>query len=521
MSSSSPRTSARRRVRARPGGSTRPARPRTTRDRAAGELALHQVGGRGDLVGERRRGDRQLVAVAVRGARRGRRARRVPAAPIARSVCPSRQARPAVSVTTTATLQPGARARSRLAQPRGRGVGVDREREHGAGWACWRRRPRPRPSPARGGCARSLVRAAAGDHAVGLAPDDGVLGARETARPSALLTTLLVTTTTSPSWRPSRRAPARAAARRGRRPRPPRRSRRPGSAAPTRRPRPRHRPTRSSAAAAIAAVASWSVISSGTAAARDAGRLDPGRPVRVARCRRASRRAARRRPGRRSARRPRRRSTSTPSAVSSCSAIPRTWLPATMGESPTTGARWSAQRLADAGHAEDGADRDDRVGRRQHARRRRRRSPRPPRGRAWPCRARPGPPRAPGTAAREPDPVLLEVDRPPPRRLGLVVDDDVGLDPVVGHRQQPTPGCHRRHSASVTAESGIARRRASGCGRGGWRGRGRRGRTRSARRRTPPAPPWRARSRRCVPTRARRRCRRRGCTSPCRGRGRP
>ena len=55
----------------------------------------------------------------------------------------------------------------------------------------------------------------------------------------------------------------------------------------------------------------------------------------------------------------------------------------------------------------------------------------------------------------QPHPVLLEVHDPAAAgRLG-VGDRDVRLDPVVGHRQQPdAPGCQRRHSASVTSESG-------------------------------------------------------------------
>ena len=56
------------------------------------------------------------------------------------------------------------------------------------------------------------------------------------------------------------------------------------------------------------------------------------------------------------------------------------------------------------------------------------------------------------------DPVLLEVHRP--ALAGVrVVDHDVGLDPVVGHRQQldaaPWIGLSQRwHSAAVTALSG-------------------------------------------------------------------
>ena len=51
------------------------------------------------------------------------------------------------------------------------------------------------------------------------------------------------------------------------------------------------------------------------------------------------------------------------------------------------------------------------------------------------------------------DPPLLEVDRLP----GAVqVDDDVRLAAVVGHRQQPTPGCHRSHRAAMTSVQRVA-----------------------------------------------------------------
>ena len=135
--------------------------------------------------------------------------------------------------------------------------------------------------------------------------------------------------------------------------------------------------------------------------------------------------------------------------------MPRTWVPPTMGERPTTGALVAPQRLAHPGDAEDGADGDDRVGRRQEHQV----------GVGDRVDARP----APGVALVEtdddhglgghlgaqPHPVLLEVHDPAAaRRLG-VGDRHVRLDPVVGHRQQPdAPGGQRRHSASVTSESG-------------------------------------------------------------------
>ena len=64
-----------------------------------------------------------------------------------------------------------------------------------------------------------------------------------------------------------------------------------------------------------------------------------------------------------------------------------------------------------------------------------------------------------GHLGSHPHPVLLEVHDPAPaRRLG-VRDRDVGLDPVVGHREQPHPvapdgASQRRQSASVTFDSG-------------------------------------------------------------------
>ena len=64
-----------------------------------------------------------------------------------------------------------------------------------------------------------------------------------------------------------------------------------------------------------------------------------------------------------------------------------------------------------------------------------------------------------GDLGVEPHPVLLEVHDPPPAGAVGVGDGDVGLDPVVGHRQQSqtvagTGESQRRHSASVTSESG-------------------------------------------------------------------
>ena len=86
----------------------------------------------------------------------------------------------------------------------------------------------------------------------------------------------------------------------------------------------------------------------------------------------------------------------------------------------------------------------------------------------------------------QPHPVLLEVDGPPAAGGRSVGDGDVGLDPVVGHRQQPQRGspASQRGQRRGHLRQRIAGVRAAGCGRDGCRGPGRRGRTRSARRRT-------------------------------------
>ena len=117
----------------------------------------------------------------------------------------------------------------------------------------------------------------------------------------------------------------------------------------------------------MAAVASASVIISGTARQRDARpRATRGHLGGVARCRPASRRGPRRPRGRRSAGRRRRRVTSTPIAVSICSAMPRTCVPPTMGERPTTGAGSRRAPRGCPGTPRIVPTRHDRVGRRQH-----------------------------------------------------------------------------------------------------------------------------------------------------------
>ncbi len=119
--------------------------------------------------------------------------------------------------------------------------------------------------------------------------------------------------------------------------------------------------------------------------------------------------------------------------------MPRTWSPATTGESPTTGADVARRASRTPGtprivptettgfeggtsttvSIRDGVDHTGTGGRRLDADR---------------------DDRAGRHLGVQPDPVLLEVDGATPRRLGGVVDDDVRLDPVVGHRQQPDPG---------------------------------------------------------------------------------
>ncbi len=141
------------RRRGRPAGSTRSARPRTTAARPAVELALDQVGGRGELVGDRRGGDRQLVAVLV-GAP-GVVVQHVEAGGADRDVGLPVAPGPAGGVGDQhRDVAPGASRRP------ARGAVAPRRRGRPAAAPrcparCWTRRCRRRPSPARGGCARS------------------------------------------------------------------------------------------------------------------------------------------------------------------------------------------------------------------------------------------------------------------------------------------------------------------------------------------------------------------------------
>ncbi len=210
---------------------------------------------------------------------------------------------------------------------------------------------------------------------------------------------------------------------------------------------------------------------------------------------RRARRPASRRAGRaRSARATASALASTPIAASTLSAMPRTGAPPTIGDSPTTGAAVSRTAASMPGTARivpmlttglDGgssttsavaiasstpgtglgvldADRDDGVGDRLRA---------------------------------QPHPVLLEVHRPASglvARALLVVDHDVGLHPVIAHRQQrdavgPEPPALAQGGGDGAER--VARHRASGSGRRAWPGRGRPARTTPAPRRTGPAPP--------------------------------
>ena len=203
-------------------------------------------------------------------------------------------------------------------------------------------------------------RAAPGDHPGGLAGQRRPPGRRARTRPSALLTTLLVT-------RRRRR-------RRGRTCRQQQRGEVVAGGAPRATPSGASDLERDSARSPDDQVdrgrghrGGRVVVGhhQGYGAARDAGASTRGDLVGVDLVDQPAVEDARRRRGRRSGGRRPAALTSTPIEVSSCSAMPRTWAPPTMGERPTTGACVAAQRLAQPGHAEDGADRDDRVGRRQ------------------------------------------------------------------------------------------------------------------------------------------------------------
>ena len=121
---------------------------------------------------------------------------------------------------------------------------------------------------------------------------------------------------------------------------------------------------------------------------------------------------------------------------SSCSAMPRTWLPPTIGERPTTGALVARSASRSPGTPRivptettgfDGGSSTTSASAIAS------RTPGPGCGLVEPDE-RPASRRAPGRAAGPSTPGSA---RPAPRRRLRVVDHDVGLDPVVGHRQQP------------------------------------------------------------------------------------
>src|SRR3954451_24529658 len=119
-----------------------------------------------------------------------------PAPPTARSVCPSRQVRPAVSVTTTATLIPARAARA------SRSTRADRSGSAGSSTT----RPgstleASTPAAAMVSPSRFTTIASGPRRATTRRVSRAMTSSRSpvTTRPSALLTTLLVTQTTSPS----------------------------------------------------------------------------------------------------------------------------------------------------------------------------------------------------------------------------------------------------------------------------------------------------------------------------------
>ena len=96
----------------------------------------------------------------------------------------------------------------------------------------------------------------------------------------------------------------------------------------------------------------------------------------------------------------------------------------------------------------------------------------------------------------------------------------VGLDPVVGHRQQPDARLPARAQRLGHRRQRVAGVEHLGAHQVGGECRGRRARTTSARTPYAASSSLTRQSRPRGPSRAPRRCRRRGCTSRCRGRGR-
>ena len=206
--------------------------------------------------------------------------------------------------------------------------------------------------------------------------------------------------------------------------------------------------------------------------AADAAGLDGGgrarrRPRRPPGCRRSPRRA---------------RATPTtvgswPSSASSRSAGPFSAAPATMGETATTSARGGRRaRRRRPGTASSGpietigldghTTTTSALGDGARAPRGRARAPRPPRSGPTRRRRRGGGRRStPGTRPRA------------RRRSG-----QPGAHGVVGHRDEPDRHAEGRGELGGDLRQRGALARGAGCGRGGWRGRGRRGGTRSRRR---------------------------------------
>lgn len=119
-------------------------------------------------------------------------------------------------------------------------------------------------------------------------------------------------------------------------------------------------------------------------------------------------------------------------ALRQASACPRTGRPDTRGGDAHHGRSGAAQGIADPGHAEDDPDRHDRVARREQddvSGADRVQHPWRGRGPIHPCDDE----TLSGDGGSHPHPPFLEVHRSWPLTL---VDDDVGLDRGVSHRQQ-------------------------------------------------------------------------------------
>ena len=168
--------------------------PRTHGERPAGQLALDQLGGAGDLVGHGRRGDRQLVAVAVGAPGEVVERPTSPAAPMAMSVWPVAPGPPGgVGDDDRRRWRRCARATAGRGAA-GRGVRVDGQQQHVArrdvgGVDAGGGQDEPEPV-----CDDDRVGPRRATHPDGLGRRSRRRRGRPaTTRPSALLTTLLVT----------------------------------------------------------------------------------------------------------------------------------------------------------------------------------------------------------------------------------------------------------------------------------------------------------------------------------------